>query len=61
MEVAKRGSVVRKERGQLAPCRRGTVPEFKLTFESARTLFSELMPARVDLLDILQRLDPCSA
>jgi predicted transcriptional regulator len=60
IEVAKRGAAVRNARTQLAASRRGTVPDFKLTFESARTLFSELTPARVDLLDTLRRLGPCS-
>jgi predicted transcriptional regulator len=31
-----------------------------LSFESARTLFSELTPARVDLLGTLRRAGPCS-
>ncbi len=31
-----------------------------LSFESARMLFSELTPARVDLLDTLRRVGPCS-
>ena len=60
VEVAKRGSAVRSARKQLAGARRGLPPDFHLSFESARTLFSELTPARVDLLDTLRRVGPCS-
>jgi predicted transcriptional regulator len=60
IEVSKRGSAVRSARAQLAASRRGMAPDFRLNFESARTLFSELTPARVDLLDTLRRVGPCS-
>jgi predicted transcriptional regulator len=35
-------------------------PDYHLSFESARTLFSMLTPARIDLLDTLRRIGPCS-
>ncbi|HWT10293.1 MAG TPA: MarR family transcriptional regulator, partial [Roseomonas sp.] len=35
-------------------------PDFHLSFESARSLFAELTPARIDLLDALRRVGPCS-
>lgn len=60
IEVAKRGSAVRAAKDQLAASRRGRVPEFRLSFESARALFADLTPARVDLLDTLRRVGPCS-
>jgi predicted transcriptional regulator len=60
VQVAKRGSAVRTARQQLAASRRGEPADFHLSFESARTLFSELTPARVDLLDTLRRVGPCS-
>jgi len=60
IEVSKRGSAVRSARAQLAAGRRGAAPDFRLSFESARALFSELTPARVDLLDTLRRVGPCS-
>lgn len=60
VEVAKRGSAIRSARQQLAGARRGQSPDFHLSFESARTLFSELTPARVDLLGTLRRVGPCS-
>jgi predicted transcriptional regulator len=60
LEVSKRGSAIRSARGQLAASHRGVVPDFKLSFESARALFAELTPARVDLLDTLRRVGPCS-
>jgi predicted transcriptional regulator len=60
IEVTKLGSAVRAARQQLAASRRGTSPDFRLSFESARSLFADLTPARVDLLDTLRRVGPCS-
>ena len=60
IEVAKRGSAVRAAKQQLAAARKGKVPDYRLSFESARSLFAELTPARVDLLDTLRRVGPCS-
>ena len=60
VEVAKRGSGVRAARQQIADARRGKTPDFRLSFESARMLFAELTPARLDLLDTLRRVGPCS-
>jgi hypothetical protein len=34
--------------------------DYHLGFESARVLFSELTPARIDLLDTLRRMGPSS-
>ena len=36
------------------------LPDYLLSFESARSLFAELTPARLDLLDTLRRVGPCS-
>lgn len=60
IEVARRGSAVRSARAQLAASRGGAAPDYRLSFESARSLFSELTPARVDLLGTLRRVGPCS-
>jgi predicted transcriptional regulator len=60
IEVAKRGSAVRAARQQVAASRRGPTSDFRLSFESARALFADLTPARVDLLDTLRRVGPCS-
>ena len=60
VEVAKRGSAVKAARAQVSAARSGQSPDFRLSFESARTLFSELTPARLDLLDTLRRAGPCS-
>ncbi len=60
IEVSRRGGAVRSARAQLEASRRGVSPDFRLSFESTRTLFSELTPARVDLLDTLRRVGPCS-
>jgi predicted transcriptional regulator len=60
IEVAKPGSAVRTARSQIAAARKGKSPDYHLSFESARSLFSELTPARVDLLDTLRKVGPCS-
>jgi predicted transcriptional regulator len=60
IEVAPRGSAVRTARAQIAGARRGKSPNFHLSFESARSLFADLTPARVDLLDTLRKVGPCS-
>ena len=60
IEVAKPGSAVRAARQQLAAARRGRSPDFRLSFESARSLFADLTPARVELLSTLRRTGPCS-
>jgi len=60
IEVAKPGAAVRTARKQLTAARKGRTPDYHLSFESARSLFSELTPARVDLLDTLRKVGPCS-
>ena len=60
IEVSRRGSAVQVARQQIAAARQGRSPDFRLSFESARSLFAELTPARLDLLDTLQRIGPCS-
>ena len=60
IEVAKKGAAIRSARLQVAEARRGKTSDFRLSFESARMLFSELTPARLELLDTLRRVGPCS-
>lgn len=60
IEVSRKGSIFQAARQQLAAAREGKVPDFRLSFESARSLFAELTPARLDLLDTLRRVGPCS-
>ena len=60
IEVAKRGAAIRSARVQVAAARRGRTPDYRLSFESARMLFSELTPARLELLDTLRRVGPSS-
>lgn len=60
IEVAKRGSALQMARQQLAAARQGQSPDFWLGFESARKLFAELTPARLDLLDTLSKQGACS-
>jgi predicted transcriptional regulator len=60
IEVAKRGSIFAAAAAQIAASRRGIAPDYRLSFESARSLFAELTPARLDLMDTLRRLGPSS-
>lgn len=60
IEVASKGAVFKTVAAQVAAARKGHAPDFHLSFESARSLFAELTPARLDLLDTLRRVGPCS-
>lgn len=60
IEVNRRGSIFDTVAGQISAARQGQTPDFRLSFESARTLFAELTPARLDLLDTLRRAGPSS-
>ena len=60
IEVARRGSIFQSAARQVAGARKRRAPDFRLSFESARSLFAELTPARLDLLDTLRRAGPCS-
>ena len=62
IEIAPRGSVFSTARNQLkaaeASPRFGA--DYHLIFESARALFTELTPSRIDLLEALRQCGPCS-
>lgn len=60
IEVAKRGAAIRSANQQLFAARQGRAPDYRLSFESGRMLFAELTPARLELLDTLGRVGPCS-
>jgi predicted transcriptional regulator len=60
IQVARKGSIFRSVEKQIASARRGRSPDYHLSFESARSLFAELTPARLDLLEVLRRVGPCS-
>lgn len=55
IELSRRGSIFSAAARQVAGSRRGRRPDYLLSFESARSLFAELTPARLDLLDTLRR------
>jgi predicted transcriptional regulator len=57
IELGPKGNVFAIARDQLAA---GEAQDFRLSFESARMLFAELTPARIDLIDTLRRAGPCS-
>jgi len=60
VEVAKRGSIFTAAAEQIAASARGEMPDYRLSFESAGSLFSELTPARLELMDELRRTGPSS-
>jgi predicted transcriptional regulator len=60
IEVSARGSLFQTAANQVAAARKGKVPDFRVSFESARSLFAELTPARLGLLDTLRGVGPCS-
>ena len=60
IELSRKGSIFGAVEQQVAEYRRGRAPDYRLSFESARALFAQLTPARLDLLDTLRRQGPCS-
>ena len=60
IEVARKGSAVRTAREQLVAAGQGRALDYRLSFESAKSLFADLTPARLDLLDTLRKAGPCS-
>ena len=58
VEVAPAGSVFRAVQQQLAESGSGKTPDFRLSFESAKNLFANLTPVRLELLDTLRRIGP---
>lgn len=60
IEISKRGSAVRAARQQIKESNAGKSVDFRLFFESAKSLFTELSPSRLDLLDTLSKIGLCS-
>jgi predicted transcriptional regulator len=60
IELSRKGSIFGAVKQQVAHSSQGNPPDYHLGFESARALFSELTPARLDLLDSLRRMGPSS-
>ena len=57
IELGMKGGIFDVARKQVASAQE---PDYHLSFESARTLFTLLTPARIDLLDTLRRSGPSS-
>lgn len=57
VELARRGTVFETAAQQLSA---GLASDYRLHFESARALFIDLTPERIDLLDTLLHLSLCS-
>ena len=61
IELNSKGSIFGVVKQQIEEARKGGKPiDFHLGFESARALFSDLTPARIDLLDTLRGMGPSS-
>jgi predicted transcriptional regulator len=60
IEVCRKDSVFGAAREQITEAKRGRAPDYRLSFESARMLFAELTPARLDLLNTLRGMGPSS-
>jgi predicted transcriptional regulator len=60
IDLAKRGNVFETAAAQYAIAEPGVSADYRLHFESARALFAELTPARIELLDTLRSMGPCS-
>ena len=62
IEIAPRGSAFSTANKQLKAAEASALfgADHHLSFESARALFSELTPARIDLLERLRQCGPCS-
>jgi predicted transcriptional regulator len=60
IEVAKRGSTISAARQQLSQAQTGQAIDYRLFFESPYTLFNELTPIRLELLNKLSQLGTCS-
>ena len=51
IEVSPKSSVFRTVASQVTSARKRKTRDFHLSFQSARSLFAELTPVRLDLLD----------
>lgn len=60
IDISRKGSVFNAAREQIAGAKRGRAPDYCLSFESARALFAEVTPARLDLLNTLRGMGPTS-
>ena len=60
IELSHKGSIFGAVQQQLVDGAQGQTIDYHLGFESARALFSDLTPARLDLLDTLRRMGESS-
>lgn len=59
IEIAGPGSIFGTVAQQIADAGQGRTPNYRLGFESTRSLFAELTAARLELLQTLSREGPC--
>ena len=58
IDIAPAGSAIKTARAQLRASRAGKKADYYLHYETARLLFSDLTPSRLELLHTLRRLGP---
>ena len=61
IEIGRGDAVFAAATEQLAAAGAGKTVDFRLQFESAHTLFAEVTPERLELLDHLRRIGPRTA
>jgi predicted transcriptional regulator len=60
IDIAPKGTAIRTARSQLRSAKSAKNNEFRLHYETARLLFADLTPTRVDLLNTLRKIGPAS-
>ena len=58
IEIGRGDAIFGAAADQVAAARSGRTVDFRLQFESARTLFAEVTPERLELLELLRRTGP---
>jgi predicted transcriptional regulator len=58
IELGSKGSIFSAVAQQIEFAEQGLSPDYHLSFESARSIFAELTPARFDLIDTLRKIGP---
>lgn len=59
IEVTQPGAIFGTATQQIADARQGRAPDYRLSFESAQSLFAEVTPSRLEFLSTLSRVGPC--
>lgn len=58
IEIGRGNAIFDAAAEQIVAAHGGQMVDFRLQFESARTLFAEVTPERLELLEVLRRIGP---